>query len=315
VIIASGCAAVTLSLFITCGSEPNPPGEKNLPSNDPKSADGRVVIRFGVGLYSDSHLTHSGYQPLMDFLSRNTPYRVELRLGRDTERTEVDVNSADLETYLEERIVEVAPLGVLSYLLVERKFGAIPLVKPLNHRGEPTARSVFLCRSDNPISGLDDLEGRRLALGPAHSTLGYVIPRFELVKSGIELGALESIQILPDDESVIEALLEGRFEVGAVSELLSRRVNSEDLRVLHVSEPIPTRPLAVRGDLPTVVADSLRKGFLKLDSNSAPQREGWDEEFRYGFTPADASDYDPVRSILKASGAGCAKGCHENTRF
>jgi phosphonate transport system substrate-binding protein len=251
----------------------------------------------------------------MDFLSRNTPYRVELRLGRDTERIEVNINFPDLETYLEERIVEVAPLGIHSYLLADRRFGAVPLVKPLNQQGEPVARSVFLSRKNSPVSDLRDLEGRRLALGPAHSTLGHVIPRYELVKSGVRLETLESIQILPNDENVVEALLEGRFDVGAVSELLTRRVDTEELRVLYVSDPVPTRPLTVRRDLPTEVADSLRRGFLALDSSGGPQREGWDEEFRYGFVPAEASDYDPVRFILETSGAGCAQGCHEDKRF
>jgi ABC-type phosphate/phosphonate transport system substrate-binding protein len=145
--------------------------------------------------------------------------------------------------------------------------------------------------------------------------LSNAIPRFELVKSGVQLEALSSIRNLPDDESVVKAVLEGLFDVGAVSELLTQRVNTEGLRVLHVSDPISTRPLAVRRDLPTAVIDALRKAFLKLAASGWSQRNGWDEEFRYGFVPADTSDYEPVRSILNATGHGCAKGCHEDMRF
>jgi ABC-type phosphate/phosphonate transport system substrate-binding protein len=165
------------------------------------------------------------------------------------------------------------------------------------------------------MGDLRDLIGHRLALGPAHSTLSNVLPRFELVKSELPLEDLSSVQNLPDDESVVEAVLEGRFDAGAASELLAERLNGKGLRILHVSDPIPTRPLAVRGDLPAAVTSSLRRALLKLTASGASRREGWDEEFRNGFVPADASDYEPVRSIVNAAGRGCAKGCHEDTRF
>jgi phosphonate transport system substrate-binding protein len=307
-------AVMVLDLFAGCVSERDPPPADSAPS-DRGGLDRRVLIRFGVGLKANPRLTHSGYQPLMDFLTRNTPYRVELRLGRDTERTELDVDFTDLETYLEERIVEIAPLGVLSYFLVERKFGALPIVKPLNKDGEPVARSVFLCRQGSPMTDLRDLRGHRLAFGPAHSTLSHVIPRFELVKSQVPLEDLSSVRNLPDEESVIESVLEGRFDAGAVSERLAGRLNAKELRILHVSDPISTRPLVVRGDFPEAVTDFLRKALLELNAGGASDRAGWDEEFRYGFAAADASDYEPVRSILNAGGRGCAKGCHEDVRF
>jgi phosphonate transport system substrate-binding protein len=312
--IASRPAVMVLALFAACVSETDPPPADSA-SSDHGSLERRVVIRFGVGLYSDPRVTHSGYQPLMDYLTRNTPYRVELRLGRDTERAELDFNVMDLETYLEERVVEVAPLGILSYFMVEQKFGAVPLVKPLNRDGEPVARSVYLCREDSPMGDLRDLPGHRLALGPAHSTLSNVIPRFELVKSEVRFEHLSSVQNLSDEEGVIDAVLKGHFDAGAASEFLAERLNVEGLRILHVSEPIPTRPLVVRGDFPEPVTDSLRKALLELTAGGASDRAGWDEEFRYGFATADASDYEPVRQILNAGGCGCAKGCHEDVRF
>jgi phosphonate transport system substrate-binding protein len=250
---------------------------------------------------SNPVLATKTYRPLLDHLTANTPYRFGVVFNTESERT-VGI--------LEERLVEISDLGVVSYLEAHRQFGAVPLVKPLNRDGEPVSRGVFITHQDSTLRGLGDLRGHSLVLGAFHSTLSNLVPRHELVRAGVRLAELQALEQLDDEEEVASAVLAGRFDAGALADVVADRYREEGLRVFHVSQPIPTAPLAIRDDLPPWVAQAIRDAFLKLDIGGAETRQGWDEAIRYGFTLATDADYEPVRQIMKALPTRCEKACH-----
>jgi phosphonate transport system substrate-binding protein len=261
----------------------------------------RPLISIGfmhpVGLV----ITTKYRQPLMDHLILHTRYAFRALFNTDSEKT---------VGMLEQRLAEVCHMGVVSYLEAESEFGAIPLVRPLNRDGEPVSYSVFVTRQASPLRSLGDLRGRSLALGSYHSTLSHLIPRHELIRAGVRLEELGSIEYLENDEAIASAVLEGRFDAGAVEELVARRYEERGLRALHVSAPVPSAPFVVRADLPPRVSQAVRDALLLLDFDGAKDREQWDEDLRYGFAPASAADYDPIREIIKTSGKGCQRSCH-----
>jgi phosphonate transport system substrate-binding protein len=246
-------------------------------------------------------MTFKGYQPLIDHLTDRTPFLFRLSLGR---------NSDDLLRYVEERMAEVVSLGAVSYLEAHNQFGAVPLARPLNRDGEPVSYCVFVVREDSPLRSLSDLEGRSLALGSFHSTLSNLIARHELVGAGVRLEAIGSIEHLENDEAVAYSVSEGRFDVGAVEDLVASRYEDKGLRALHISEAIPSAPVVVREDLPRRVSVAIQDALLKLDFAGAKDREHWDEDIRYGFASASDADYEPIREIMKTSPTGCEGSCH-----
>jgi len=270
------------------------------------SLDHRPVVNFGFLRPIGSMVTTNAHQPLLDKLTALTPYRFRVLFSTDSER-QVGV--------LEERLVEIAHLGIVSYLEAHQQFGAVPLVKALNRDGEPIARSVFVVREGSPLNDLTDLRGHSLALGAFHSTLSNLIPRNELLRAGVSVEDLEGLEHFDTDEAVAEAVLEGRFAAGAVKEVVAYRYREKGLGVLHVSSPIPTAPLVIRDDLPQRVSQAIREALLKLDFHETKDRQHWDEEIRYGFAPATDSDYDPIREIASSPSGSCAKGCHSSIEF
>jgi phosphonate transport system substrate-binding protein len=265
------------------------------------SLDNRALIRLAFMTRSNPMLAMKTYRPLMNHLIANTPYRFSVVFNTESERT-VGI--------LEERLVEISHLGVVSYLEAHRQFGAVPLVKPLNRDGEPISRSVFITHQDSALRDIVDLSGRSLVLGAFHSTLSNLVPRHELVRARVRLKDLETLEHLDTDEEVASAVLAGRFDAGAVADVVADRYREEGLRVFHVSQPIPTAPLAIRDDLPSWVAQAIRDAFLRLDIAGAENRQDWDEEIRYGFTSATDADYEPVRQIMKTFPTRCEKACH-----
>ncbi len=246
-------------------------------------------------------LSTKAHQPLLDYLTAQTPFRYRAIFSSESERN-VGV--------LEERLVEISHLGVVSYLEAHNQFGAVPIAKPLNRDGEPTSRSVLITREDTDIGKLTDLRGRSLALGSFHSTLSNLVPRYELIQAGIDPEDLESLERLANDEEVAQAVLAGRFDAGAVEDIVAARYEQKGLRPFHVSGPIPTGPLAIREDLPRRVESAVRDALLKLGPKGVESRQDWAEEIRYGFQPAADSDYEPLRKIMMTVPTGCSESCH-----
>ena len=212
-------------------------------------------------------------------------------------------------------MVEVVPLGAVSYLAAHREFGAVPLAKPLNPDGRPLSSCVFIVQDASPIESLTDLKGRTVALGPFHATMSHLVARYELMRAGIDLGELAGLQHLDDDDAIAAAVIEGRFEAGAVRDQVAHRYLGQGLRVVHASGAFPSAPLVVRGDLPSEVVAALRDALQSVDLSEARDRESWDENVRYGFTPASDSDYDAVRRVAGQVGGACGESCHSDVEF
>jgi len=292
-------AGALLAFSFGCGAV-----DKDEPQSGAR--DERPLLGFGVIAGDDPGLTYKGYQPLIDRLTDQTPFLFRLSLGRNTD---------DMLLYLEERMAEVVPLDVVSYLEAHSQFGAVPLVKSLNQEGAPVSQSIFLVREESPIESLADLKDQRLALGSFHSTLGNLVPTYELARTGIEADDLGDVEHLDDDEAVVTALLEGRFDAGAVEARVGYRFRDQGLRVVHVSDPMPSRPLAVRGDLPSPVVAAVRDALLSLKFEDSQKREGWGEDIRYGFVAASDADYDIVREKVSRVSERCGGSCHSRILY
>ena len=265
------------------------------------SLGGRPLINVSFSHPIDNVVTTKYRQPLMDYLTANTPYRFRALLRDDSEKT---------VGMLEQRLADIAHLGVVSYLEAHSQFGAAPLVRPLNRDGEPYSRSVLVTQRGSTIRRLADLRGRSLALGSFHSTLSNLIPRHELIQAGVTPEALGAIEHLANDEDVITAVLEGRFDAGAVEDIVADRHKEKGLQIFHVSGPIPSAPLVIHSEIPDRVTVAIRDALLKLDIQGAHQRQQWDEQIRFGFAPATDADYEPIRRIIATTPTGCQQACH-----
>lgn len=89
----------------------------------------KPVVRFGVIPRYNPMIMYRSYQPLMDYLTENTPYRFELKLSRDyTEAVEL----------LRQGVASIASLGDVTFAEACTQFGARPVIKPLNAAAMPT---------------------------------------------------------------------------------------------------------------------------------------------------------------------------------
>jgi phosphonate transport system substrate-binding protein len=257
-----------------------------------------VITRYHPRLIYQTH------QPMVDYLSRVTPYRFELKLGRSFEETTED---------LEAGTTQIAILSALTYLEARARFGAIPLVKPKGEGGQALTRGAIVTRVDSGIAGLEKLKGRSFAFAPAKSTPGNLLPRYLLFAAGIRLTDLKRYANLANYDNVILGVLRGQYDAGAVTDLVAERYQDRGLRILALSDPAPSEPLVARPEASPKLVRSVRDALLALNPAEPRDREilkDWDEEFRYGFVAASDSDYDGIRRMLEAIPRGCGVRCH-----
>lgn len=265
----------------------------------------KPVIRFGVIPRYNPLVMYKRYQPIMDYLTENTPYRFELKISRDY---------PEAVRFLQQGVTQVSSLGDVTFAEASTRYAAIPILKPRNRDGFPFYRSAIIVRADSPLKNITELRGKTMAFGSPHSTSGNLIPRYLLWDNGIGLRDLKSFTNLQHHDAVAKAILKGQYDAGAVKDVVAEKYKSHGLRILAWSAPIPAVPLVVRKDAPPDVVKSLTAALLKLDrTNPEHQKmmQTWDDEFRYGFAPATKDDYQGIFRMIKDIPLGCGVGCHK----
>lgn len=261
-------------------------------------------VRFGVITRYHPRLIYQTHQPMVDYLSRVTPFRFELKLGRSFEETAQD---------LERGVTQIAILSTMTYLEARARFGAVPLVRARGEQGQALTRGAIVTRVDSGITALGDLKGRTFAFAPAKSTAGNLLPRYLLFAAGVRLTDLKRYANLANYDNVILGVLRGQYDAGAVTDLVAERYRDRGLRILALSDPAPSEPIVTRPGVSPDLVRSVREALLTLDPEEPRDREilkDWDEEFRYGFVAASDSDYDGIRRMLEAIPRGCGVRCH-----
>jgi phosphonate transport system substrate-binding protein len=152
-----------------------------------------------------------------------------------------------------------------------------------------------------------DLAGKRLALPSQDSFSGNWLPLAEFPRAGLTREQLPVIRHFSHHHSVVYQVLRGTYDAGVVKERVAKEFANRDIRIVLSSSPIPGSPLVVSKDCDTSIVRSIRTALLAIDVSKPADREmvaQWDQEFRYGFATATEQDFDGIRDLLRAQGAG-----------
>ncbi|PKN12849.1 MAG: phosphonate ABC transporter substrate-binding protein [Deltaproteobacteria bacterium HGW-Deltaproteobacteria-4] len=275
-----------------------------LPGGTTFSAE-KPVVYFGVNLRFQPITMYDHYQPMLDYLTRNTSYKFELKISQDYEET---------TKFLMEGKIDVASIGDGGQLRAMLLPGVVPIVSPLNEEGKPSYRSCFIVPAKTTIRSLQDLKGKNIALGYHHSTSGNLVPRSMLLKQGIRISDLGSMTNMRHHRDVATSVLKGKYDAGFVKESVANSMKKDGLQILSCSDELLSIPLLARPGLSAQVIKELTSALVKLDHRNPQDRkmmENWDIEYQYGFVPAATIDYAPLTTMYKRIPYGCGSGCHK----
>ncbi len=264
------------------------------------------ILYFGIIPRDNPRISYEKYQPLIDYLSENTPYRFELLLKRSYEETVTAVGNGE---------IDIALLDPLTYLEAYKKYGTPAILKSITAKGESFYRSVIITRKDSSIKKLSDLKGKSFAFASTRSTSGNLIPRVLLAEAGIHLKDLKKYKNFDYHDSVVKWVLRGEYDAGAVRESVAEKYLPLGIRIIAKSAPIPTGPVVVGTRTPYTMVQKIKEALLEITSKGEKYLAKSDPELRGGFIDARDSDYQGIRKMINDVPKTCGMGCHPRIRF
>lgn len=253
--------------------------------------DDTQIVYFGViSRYSPRSIV-SGYQPLMDYLTENTPYKFKLKLSRSY-----------LETVeqLAEGQIDFASLGNYTYIKAHEKYGVRCIAMPIDSEGSIENFDDIIVAADSDIHSLDALQGRSFAFASKQSFSSWMAI-WMLKETGIELSDLSNYEHLSYHDLVAEKVLRGDFDAGMVKAVVADAYKGSGIRRLARSPAIPSVPLVVGAHVDAEETQVVQTALLELREHIASGTvitQGWDAEVANGFQAGHDSLYTFPRQLL-----------------
>jgi phosphate/phosphite/phosphonate ABC transporter binding protein len=220
--------------------------------------------------------------------------------------------------------IDIAWLPPIPLVAVERRKGAVPLVS--HHRdGSSHFHSVLVAHRASEMKTPGDVVGKRAAWVDPYSASGYVLPRIELAKLGVDpKTAFSTERFYHSHSGAVRAVLERRADVAGtwigrdaagviVRAPWTEMVGGEAVRILQTFGVIPSDTIAARSSLELGESEKVRQALLaiaKTHPDLVRDLFGVDE-----FRPWTAEGYDALQnSTHQASMEGLIEGVEKGDR-
>lgn len=211
-------------------------------------------------------------------------------------------------------IIDVAWNTNVAYLRAEERVGGGCVLLGMRD-ADRVYNSRIVARTDGGIAGLDDLRGKRLAVGTADSGQASILPLHWIREAGLEPGAdFEVIRFDLDlgkhgdtgtsELEVLKALHEGKADAGAlggptwVRELESGHVNGQLVKSIWTSPEWYHCNFTALPDFDPEWGERWSKALLAMDYNNRRLRRFMELEGLQAWLPGDKEGYGSLADAL-----------------
>lgn len=251
---------------------------------------------FEVGIFPRRNIkiTHSLHQPLINHLS-------EL-IGRPVKLTV----SKDFKTFwknLTERKFDLVHFNQYHYILAHKNYDYEAILRTVEF-SSPTASSIIVVKKDSGFNKLSDLRGKRIMFGGGKKAMmSYIMPHWLLQNDGLNNGDYVEI-IAKNPPNAIIATYKGAADAAGLSsaglklKLVKKAIDTNNIKILAQSEPIPFLPWAVRKEIDPELKQKLTQSLASLHQTKKG-KEILSKARIDRFDIAVDSDYDSSRKIIR----------------
>lgn len=255
------------------------------------------VLRFGFEPRNNVQEDARQYASFLAWLSKSTGRRFELRFLSRNGNIVDEIGGGR---------VQFAAVGAGTFLRMQARYGAIPLVRGRDAAGKTDYRSAIVIPLRSTVRKIGDLRDKSFAFGAFNSTQGHLIPRVLLAGQGIALRDLSRYEYTGSHRNCAAAVAAGRFDAGGLQELLARRFEKDGmLRILEVSPDFPSSGIVSAREVPEDIRERVIAALLDFQPNGRDSAGlyHWDRtEMAGGFVRASESDYAGLRKWARAFG-------------
>ena len=239
------------------------------------------------------------FKPLGDYLKKAT--------GLDVEFTPVTDYAAVVEGLATNKL-DLAWLGGFTYVQARLRTngGVVPIVQRAE---DATFTSRFIVPLNSTAKTLADLKGKTFAFGAPSSTSGSLMPRYYLLKAGIDPERdFKSVAFSGAHDATLAFVAAGRAEAGVLNASVMDKLveghsaNAAKVRVLAVTPPYFDYNWTVRPGLDPALTKKLTDAFLALDPSKPEMKEIMDLQRASKFVPTQNSNYDGIEAAARSAG-------------
>ena len=239
------------------------------------------------------------FAPLGDYLAKETGLAVQFIPVTDY---------AAVVEGLATNKIDMAWLGGFTFVQARQRTqgGAVPIVQRAE---DEKFTSKFIVPIDSDAKTLADLKGKTFAFGAASSTSGSLMPRFFLLKAGIEPERdFKTVAYSGAHDATVAFVAAGRAGAGVLNASVWDKLveagnpNATKVRVLATTPPYYDYNWTVRPGLDAALTKKLTDAFLKLDAAKPADKEILALQRASRFIPTKSSNYDGIEAAGKAAG-------------
>ncbi len=190
-------------------------------------------------------------------------------------------------------------MGPASYVKMVAKYNRKPLLARLEIEGKPFFQGVIITARNSSIQTLSDLAGKNFAFGDPNSTMSHLVPRYMLIKAGVNIEKLANHTFLSNHNNVALGVLMGDFDAGAVKEEVFYFYQGRGLKLLQKTPPVSEHLFVAKSNLSAEMIEKLRDALYDL--KNTPDGHLIMESIKSNMTgmiPVSDQDYDNLREIL-----------------
>jgi phosphonate transport system substrate-binding protein len=197
--------------------------------------------------------------------------------------------------------------GGFTFVQARRRTGtAIPLVQ---REEDSHFHSKFIVPTASRAKALGDLKGASFAFGSVSSTSGHLMPRYWLLKNGIDPDKDFAKVAFSGAHDVTAKWVEaGKVDAGVVNESIwaklveEKKIDTGKVRVLWTTPDYHDYNWTVRGNLDPKVVEKLRAAFLALDPSNPEHKAILDLQRAKRFIPTSPENYEAIEEAAKSAG-------------
>jgi phosphonate transport system substrate-binding protein len=238
------------------------------------------------------------YQPFADYLTKE--------IGIPVKFTPVVDYAATVEGLAANRLEMVWYGGLTSVQAAKQAKGARRIIM---RKEDAEFKSHFIAPKDGGIKSLKDLKGKTFAFGSVSSTSGHLMPRYFLLKNGINPDKDFSKFSFSGAHDATAAWVEaGRVDAGALNFLVwdklveTKKVDTNKVQVFWTTPPYVDYVWSVRAGVDKGTVEKITKAFLKLDYNKPEDKKLLDLHRTKGYITAKDEDWKQIEEAAVAAG-------------
>jgi len=203
--------------------------------------------------------------------------------------------------------LDLAWLGGFTFVQARLRTGnAIPIAQRVE---DEKFISYYIVPGASAVKSLRDLKGKTFAFGSPSSTSGHLMPRFFLLKEGINPDKdFARIAFSGAHDATVAFVASGRAEAGVLNSSVYDRLiekgdaNAKAVRILAKTPPYYDYNWTVRGDLDPALVKKLTDAFLKLDAKNPVHKEILDLQRATRFIATKPENYKGIEEAARSAG-------------